>query len=114
MSLKYPQKTMIKLPLRPVKSFVDVPAVPKVVLIPSTRDNSIIPNDSEILNTNHLTVPLEINHSSTLYEDEETSRKFSVMSLLSIIASKKDRPSVFSRYRYVRNLMSQKLHLDTF
>ena len=47
-SLKYQKKTLIKLPLRPCHSVsTDENVLPTIVLIPSTRDNSIVPGDGK-------------------------------------------------------------------
>ena len=94
-SVKYKKKTMIKLPLRISQSVSGECSLPKVVLIPSTRDNSIVPGN-EHADVHHLVVPFS---DDQLNGCQTEPRKFSIMSLLSIMASNSQRPSIFSRYR---------------
>jgi hypothetical protein len=94
-SLKYQKKTMIKLPLKSSKSATGECPLPQVVLIPSTRDNSIVPGNGHD-DLHHLVVPF---NDDLLNGGQRELRKFSIMSLLSIMANNSQRPSIFSRYR---------------
>ena len=94
-SLKYQKKTVIKLPLR---ASTDENILPKIVLIPSTRDNSIVPGDGND-DLHHLVVHLR--DGQQVHTDlVNKTNKLGKISLLSIMADKNQRPSLSSKYRF--------------
>ena len=98
-SLKYQKKTVIKLPLRPCHSAsTDENILPRIVLIPSTRNNSIVPGDSND-DLHHKDVHLRDGQQvhTVLANKTNTLGK---ISLLSIMADKNQRPSLSSKYRF--------------
>ena len=94
-SVECKKSTMIKLPLKSTKSLGVDNRIPKVDLTPLSQENSHVePNTSkDHVKMRYLALPLD----DRMVEEQ---RKQSIMRLLSFMAKKKDRPSVFSRFRY--------------
>ena len=98
-SLKYQKKTLIKLPLRPCHSAsTDEHILPEIVLIPSTRDNSIVLGDGSD-DLHHLVVHLRDGQQVHTVLTNKTN-KLGKLSLLSIMADTNQRPSLSSKYRF--------------
>ena len=94
-SLKYQKKTVIKLPL---SASTDENILPKIVLIPSKRDNSIVPGDGKD-DLQHLV--LHLRDGQQVHTDlVNKTNKLGKISLLSIMADKNQRPSLSSKYRF--------------
>ena len=94
-SLKYQKKTVIKLPL---SASTDENILPKIVLIPSTRDNSIVPGDGKD-DLQHLV--LHLRDGQQVHTDlVNKTNKLGKISLLSIMADTNQRPSLSSKYRF--------------
>ena len=98
-SMKYQKKTMIKLPLRCTMSVTGDHPLPTVVLTPSTRNNSVVP-DGGLEDLRHLAIPHDHGEDGLHYDQQIERRKVSVMSLLSFMANNSQRPSIFSKYRW--------------
>ena len=97
-SLKYQKKTLIK-PLRPCHSVsTDENVLPTIVLIPSTRDNSIVPGDFND-DLHYLVVHLRDGQQVHTVPANKTN-KLGKLSLLSIMADTNQRPSLSSKFRF--------------
>ena len=99
-SVRY-QKTLLKLPLQTAVTATGNYPIPEVDLIPSIRNNSVVPqHEEEDDDVIHLV--LTPSHSLPLPCDSRSEgRKVSVMSLLSFIANGSNRPSIFSQFRWI-------------
>ena len=94
-SLKYQKKTVIKLSL---SASTDENILPKIVFIPSTRDNSIVPGDGND-DLHYLVVHLRDGQQVHTVPANKTN-KLGKLSLLSIMADTNQRPSLSSKFRF--------------
>ena len=94
-SMRYQKKTILKLPLKSSVTVAGEYPIPRVVLTPSTRNNSVVPDHGEEDLCHLVLPPAHGLHCGDGPED----RKVSVMSLLSFMANGSNRPSIFSQYR---------------
>ena len=98
-SMKYQKKTMMKIPLRCTMSATGNHTLPTVVLTPSTRNNSVVPELGHE-DLRHLAIPHDLGEDGLHYDQQIERRKVSVMSVLSFMANNSQRPSIFSKYRW--------------
>ena len=96
-SVRYQKKTLLKLPLQTAVTATGDYPIPEVVLIPSSRNNSVVPQHEDEEDDEVIHLVLTPSHSLPLPSEE---RKVSVMSLLSFIANGSNRPSIFSQFRW--------------
>ena len=99
-SVRY-QKKLLKLPLQTAVTATGDYPIPEVVLIPSIRNNSVVPQHEEEEDDDVIHLVSTPSHSLPLPCDTRSEgRKVSVMSLLSLIANGSTRPSIFSQFRW--------------
>ena len=100
-SVRYQKKTLLRLPLKTAVTATGDYPIPEVVLIPSIRNNSVVPQHEEEEDDDVIHLVLTPSHSLPLPCDSRSEgRKVSVMSLLSFIANGSNRPSIFSQFRW--------------